>query len=99
MKAKAASGNFKTLMEFCPSEANLELAVRAIARNKKLITADDLHQLDESVLRLGLKRQVYGAVLARLAKDGFLEPLGYVASSRGECHNRPVMQWRHVEGT
>lgn len=40
---------FKTLMEFCPSDENLELAVRAIARKKRVITADDLHQLDFAV--------------------------------------------------
>jgi hypothetical protein len=98
IKAPESKVPFKTLMEFCPSEENLELAVRAIARNKKRITADDLHVLDQSVLHLGRKRQVYGAVLAKLAKDGFLIKVGYVPSARMVCHNRPVMLWETVEG-
>jgi hypothetical protein len=96
---REARAPFKTLMEYIPSDENLELAVRAIARNKKIITADDLHILDTSVAKLGRERQVYGAVLAKLSKEGFLNKIGYIASSRDECHNRPVMQWEHVEGT
>jgi hypothetical protein len=90
---------FKTLMEYCPSNENLELAVRAIARNKKIISADDLHVLDVSVAKLGLDRRVYGAVLRKLSSDGFLKKLGYVSSSRDVCHNRPVLQFQYVEGT
>lgn len=89
---------FKTLMEYCPSDANLELAVRAIAKNKRVICADDLHVLDVSVAKLGRKNQVYGAVLAKLARDGFLRKKGYVCSSRDTCHNRPVMLWECTEG-
>lgn len=98
IKAPASNAPFKTLMEFCPSDENLELAVRAIARSKKVITADDLHVLDFSVEKLGRKRQVYGAVLAKLGKDGFLKKLSYVPSSRSTCHNRPVLQFQYVEG-
>jgi hypothetical protein len=98
IKAPESKAPFKTLMEYIPSDENLELAIRAIARNKKIITADDLHVLDVSVARLGRERQVYGAVLAKLAKAGFLEKLGYVPSERSECHNRPLLQWRSVEG-
>src|SRR4030043_1199216 len=94
IKAPVSKVPFKTLMEYCPSEANLELAVRAIARSKGVFTADDLHVLDVSVARLGRKRQVYGAVLANLGREGFLEKVGYVASGRDTCHNRPVLQWR-----
>jgi hypothetical protein len=96
---KESKAPFKTLMEFCPSDENLELAIRAIARNKKRITADDLHVLDVSVAKLGRKKQVYGAELAKLCKDGFLKKVGYIPSSRDVCHNRPVMLWEHVEGT
>lgn len=99
IKAQPAKENFKTLMEFCPSDANLELAVRAIARKKKIITADDLHQLDFSMMQLGRKRQAYGGILNSLANKGFLRKLGYVPSSRSTCHNRPVLQFEHVEGT
>ena len=98
IKAEASKVPFKTLMEFCPSDENLELAVRAIARNKKVICADDLHVLDASVAKLGREKQVYGAVLVKLAKDGFLEKVGYVPSSRSACHNRPILQWRYLEG-
>jgi hypothetical protein len=87
---------FKTLMEFCPSDANLELAVRAIARKKKVITADDLHQLDFALEELGRKRQVYGGMLASLVEQGFLRKGQYVASSRRECHHRPVLQFYYV---
>jgi hypothetical protein len=91
-------GNFKTLMEFCPSEENLELAVRAIVRNKKVITSDDLHILDVSLEKLGKDRRIYGAVLSKLAKDGFIKKVGYVESERDTCHNRPILQWRYVKG-
>jgi len=99
IKAQASKENFKTLMEFCPSDVNLELAVRAIARRKKIITADDLHQLDFSLLQLGRKRQAYGGILNSLANEGFLRKLSYVPSSRSMCHNRPVLQFEYVEGT
>ncbi len=90
---------FKTLMEFCPTEENLELAVRAIARNKKRICADDLHTLDFSVNKLGRDLRVYGAILRILEQQGFLKKVGYVSSSRSACHGRPVMLYEHVEGT
>jgi hypothetical protein len=90
---------FKTLFEFCPSDANLELAVRAIARKKKIITADDLHQLDESLKLLGYDRRKYGSVLKSLEREGFLKKLGYVARGRCTCHYRPVLQFQHVEVT
>ena len=99
IKAPESKQNFKTLMEYIPSDENLELAVRAIARNKHRITSDDLHVLDVSVAKLGRKRQVYGAVLSKLAKQGFLKPIGYVPSSRECCHHRPIVLWQHVEGT
>jgi hypothetical protein len=97
IKSQESKVPFKTLMEFCPSEQNLELAVRAIARNKGVITADDLHVLDFSVNKLGRNRQVYGAVLAGLVKQGFLEKVGYVSSSRDVCHHRPILQFRCLE--
>jgi hypothetical protein len=97
IKAKASSSNFKTLMEFCPSDENLELAVRAIARKLRVFTADDLHVLDVSLAKLGKDRRIYGAVLSKLSKDGFIEKIGYVESSRDMCHNRPVVQWRCLE--
>ena len=97
LKATESKTPFKTLMEFCPSDENLELAVRAIARRLKILSADDLHVLDVSVAKLGRERQVYGAVLAKLSKDGFLSKVGYIPSSRAACHNRPIMQWRCME--
>ena len=97
IKAQASNSNFKTLMEFCPSDENLELAVRAIARNKKVITADNLHVLDFSLSQLGRDRRVYGSILRNLCKEGFLKPLGYVASTRDTSHHRPVMKWEYVE--
>ena len=97
--SKPATVVFKTLMEFCPSEENLELAIRAIARKKKVFTADDLHQLDASLELLGYDRRKYGSLLKSLEKQGFIKSLGYTASSRSTCHNRPVIQWQHVEGT
>jgi hypothetical protein len=99
LKAEPSKENFKTLMEWCPSDENLKLAVRAIARKRKTITSDDLHQLDESVFRLGRDRRVYGAILKELAHQGFLKKGNYVSSSRSTCHNRPVLEWHHVEGT
>jgi hypothetical protein len=97
IKATESKTPFKTLMEFCPSDENLELAVRAIARKLKVFSADDLHVLDVSVAKLGRERQVYGAVLAKLAKGGFLSKVGYIPSSREACHNRPILQWRCME--
>ena len=97
IKAKNSSAPFKTLMEWCPSEENLRLAVLAIARNKGRITADDCHVLDHSVMLLGRHRQVYGPVLNGLANEGYLRKLGYVASSRDACHNRPVLQFEFVD--
>lgn len=99
MSASKQQVVFKTLMEFCPSDEKLELAVRAIARKKKIITADDLHQLDYSLHQLGYDTRKYGSVLNSIAKQGFLKKLGYVASSRGTCHHRPILQFQHVEGT
>lgn len=92
-----SSNNFKTLMEFCPTDENLELAVRAIARHLKIFSADDLHVLDVSVAKLGREKQVYGAVLNKLSKDGFIKKIGYISSSRTTCHNRPVLQWKCME--
>jgi uncharacterized membrane protein YqiK len=88
---------FKTLMEYVQSDENLELAVRAIARHLKIFSADDLHVLDVSVAKLGRKNQVYGAVLNKLSKDGFIIKNGYINSSRDTCHNRPILQWRCTE--
>jgi hypothetical protein len=99
VKAPESKTPFKTLFEFCQSDENLELAVRAIARNKKVISADDLHVLDFSVEKLGRQRQVYGSILAKLVRDGFLRKKGYVPSSRDVCHNRPILLFEHVEGT
>lgn len=96
IKASASKAPFKTLMEFCPTEENLRLAVLAIARNKGRITADDCHVLDESVLKLGRKRQVYGSVLKGLADEGYLRKIGYVPSSRETCHYRPIVLFEFV---
>ncbi len=96
IKASASKTPFKTLMEFCPTEENLRLAVLAIARNKGKITADDCHVLDASVLKLGRKNQVYGPILNGLAKEGYLSKVGYVPSSRETCHNRPIVQFIFV---
>lgn len=95
-KAKPKSKPYLTLFDFCPTEQNLELAVIAIARNKGKITADDLHVLDHSTLRLGRKNQVYGSVLSNLVKMGYLRKLGYVPSSRETCHNRPVLEFEFI---
>jgi len=95
-QAIASKAPFKTLMEFCPSDENLRLAILAIARNKRLITADVCHVLDYSVMQLGRHRQVYGPILNGLANEGYLRKVGYVPSSRGVCHHRPVLQWSYV---
>ena len=97
IKAPESRIPFKTLFEFCETEENIELAVRAIARNKRIISADDLHVLDHSTWKLGRRNQVYGAVLSKLAKEGFLRKLGYIPSSRETCHNRPILQWECME--
>jgi hypothetical protein len=99
IKAPESKAPFKTLFEFCPTEENLKLAIRAIARKNKIITADDLHPLDASLEKLGKDRRCYGAYLRELADEGFLRKGEYVPSSRSTCHNRPVLTWFHVEGT
>jgi hypothetical protein len=96
-KTKEAPENFRTLFEFSPTEENLKLAIRAIARRKGVITADDLHQLDYSLCKLGKDRRCYGANLRSLADEGFLKKLDWVSSSRTTCHNRPILQWESLE--
>jgi hypothetical protein len=99
LKGEASKTNFKTIMEWCPSEENLKLAVRAIARKQKIITADNLHQLDHSVMLLGKDTRIYGSLLRELANEGFLTRGNIVYSSREICHHRYLIEWHHVEGT
>lgn len=84
--------------EFCPSNVDLELEVMRIARRQGVFTVDDLHGLDESVEWLGRKRQVYGAVLRSLERQGVIRKVGYVNSIRRTCHYRPVLVWEYVGG-
>jgi uncharacterized protein YfkK (UPF0435 family) len=84
-------------MEYCPSDENLELAVRAIARKLKVFSADDLHVLDFSVEKLGRNRSVYGSILRNLCNQGFIRKRGYILSERSVSHNRPILQWECLE--
>ena len=90
--------HYKTLLEYCPYDINLELEVLRIARQLKLFTADDLHILDPSLDRLDLDRRVYGSILRTLADQGKIKFRSYVPSERQTCHNRPVGQWEFIHG-
>ena len=86
----------KTLFDFCPSNTSLEQAVLRLIRDKQVFTADDLHVLETEIARHKRDVRVIGALLASLAKQGYIEKVGYVKSSRKTCHNRPVLQWRNL---
>lgn len=88
---------YKTLMECCNGEVNLEVEVLRLARRLKIFSADDLHVLDPSLEELGRDRRVYGAILHSLKDQGKIKFVSYIPSSRQMCHNRPVAQWQFIE--
>lgn len=88
---------YRTLLEYCPTDINLELEVLRLARCLKVFTADDLHILDPTLDALDLDRRVYGSILHNLSKQGRIKRVGYVPSERDICHNRPVAKWKLVE--
>lgn len=88
--------HFRTLMEYCSSEPNLELEVLRIAEDLGKFTADDLHVLDPTLDELNLDRRVYGSILRQLKAKGRIQFVGYVPSERETCHNRPVSEWEII---
>lgn len=97
IQAHPSKAPFKTLMEYVPSEENLKLAIRAIARRERVITADNLHVLDHSMRLLGKDTRAYGAYLRELADEGFLKKGSIVYSERETCHGRYLCQWHSME--
>lgn len=63
------------------------------AAGARPFTADDLWaELQRSGVTTHEPRAL-GAVFRRAARDGIITPIGYKASTRPECHGRPVRVW------
>ena len=92
------SKTYLTLMEYCPSDVNIEVEALKIAKQKKVFSVDDLHCLDPSLERMGLKHQVYGVAIRNLLKEGKIRFIRYVASNRSVAHYRPVGEYEYVWG-
>jgi hypothetical protein len=99
VNSKPSSKPYKTLFDWCPTEENLKEEIRKRARRLKVISSDNLHDLDYSVKLLGRDTRIYGALLKAIASEGMLKKGDYIPSEREECHGRPIIQWIYVEGT
>lgn len=70
-------------------------AVARVLLRQPIVSADDLHtelRQDE----YPWDRRAFGAVLRGLHQKGRLVPLGYRASTRPECHGRPILDYREA---
>lgn len=66
--------------------------VRHLARSGVEFTTDDVWSKMTGIFTS--EPRALGAVMTRLAKAGIIEKTGiYVASSRVECHARPIPVW------
>lgn len=84
----------KTIQHFCSTNTDLEQLTLQLIKNKPVFTADDLHALEAEIAKQKRDPRVIGAILASLAKQGYIEKIGYIKSTRRICHNRPVLQWQ-----
>lgn len=75
---------------------DFEDAVRRVAKTQDQFTTDDVLKRFPHLESCPEKR-VLGAVMARLHRDGEIEPLGYGSSDRVESHGRPKRIWRRKE--
>ena len=89
---------FKTIYEFCKSDINIEVEALSIAKHLDFFSADDLHVLDPSLEKMGLRPQVYGTAIKTLLKDGKIRFIRYVPSSRRITHGRPIGEYQYVWG-
>jgi len=89
---------YRTIQEFCKEDINVTVEVLSIAKHLGVFTADDLHVLDPSLDKMGLKPQVYGTSIKSLLKDGKIEFIRYVPSSRRQAHSRPLGEYKYVWG-
>ena len=89
----------KTIQHFCSTNTALEQLTLQIIKNKPVFTADDLHALEDEIAKQKRDPRVIGAILSSLAKQGYIEKIGYIKSTRRICHNRPVLQWRALQRT
>ena len=65
-----------------------------LARTRGYVSADDFH--DDPTLLAGRDGRVIGAVLRSLVKAGAIRAAGYFASTRNECHHRPIQRFEAV---
>ena len=80
------------------TSSRLELYALNIIRNLTTFTADDLHVLENEISLHKRDKRVIGALLKSLQSKGYIIPIGYRASQRRECHGRPIVLWKNVEG-
>lgn len=98
MTQKIIGKTYKTLMEFCRGDVNVEVEALNIARHLKFFTADDLHVLDPSLKLMNRSHCVYGITIKNLLKDRKIKFLRYVPSSRETAHYRPIGEYEYVWG-
>jgi len=89
---------FKTLMEYCRDDVNVEVEALNIFRHLKIGTADDLHVLDPSLHLMNLSHCIYGSVIRKLLHDGKIKFLRYVPSTRETAHYRPIGEYEYIWG-
>lgn len=80
------------------TNSQLEKYALNVIRNLDVFTADDLHVLEREIDLHERDSRVIGALLKSLQSKGYIIPIGYRKSNRRECHGRPVVLWRNVEG-
>ena len=88
----------KTIYEFCKADINIDVEALAIAKHLGTFTVDDLHVLDPSLEKMGLKPQTYGVTIKNLLNAGKIQFIRYVPSSRRCTHGRPVGEYLYIWG-
>jgi len=76
--------------------AAFELALRVVAECGAPFTTDDV-LAERPELEEVQEKRVFGAVLMRLKKQGYLIPMGYGESNRRQSHARPKRIWRKAK--
>ncbi len=79
---------------YLTSNLDLEKIAWNVISGLEKFTADDLHVIERTIQEYGRDKRVIGALLTSLEKQGKISKIGYVKSSRKECHFRPVLQWQ-----
>lgn len=85
-----------TLDRYVHSDSALERYAWNVVSGLSTFTADDLHVLEAEIEFHGRDKRVIGAILKSFEAKGLIRKLGYVSSSRRECHGRPVLKWQVV---